>query len=278
MRPVSAASARGNSGVAFTLFSRTAFAVVAALGVISVCATSFFSTAMISHNAKTAVRQNSKTALSVGKIFCFGDSLTAGTSPPNYDLFPYAKHLDEAIKGSGKNAEVRWKGYPGWTSSQLLTDAGFSSFLDAAAAQQQEDEKASFVPPIDLVLILAGTNDMAYSTDSQAIFESIRKIHEVAHSKGCPTVALGIPPSGYQSQQKAAQLLAADINTKLESWASSSIGTKFIPYPVTKFDRDSGMWAPDGLHLSPKGYQTVGESLAPDVVKLIWGDAEENPN
>ena len=42
------------------------------------------------------------------RIFCFGDSLTAGTSPPEFATYPYAPHLEAALHDRGlKNVIVR---------------------------------------------------------------------------------------------------------------------------------------------------------------------------
>ena len=44
------------------------------------------------------------------RVFCFGDSLTAGTSPPLHELFPYSTVLEAAV---GPSVVVRHRGLPG---------------------------------------------------------------------------------------------------------------------------------------------------------------------
>lgn len=237
--------------------------------------TKFVSGAMIT---KTAASTSTTSGLASAKrVFCFGDSLTAGTSPPESALFPYGQHLSEALgersAAAASTADVRWRGFPGWTASTLLTDAGLRGFLDRAAAENGGDDGAQ-PPPLDLVVVLAGTNDLAYATESGEIFESIRGIHEVARARGCPTIALGIPPSDWQSRSEPARSLAGDVNRRLESWAATTTTTKpkttFVPFPIRDFDRSSGFWSPDGLHFSPRGYRAIGRSLAPIVGDLLW--------
>ena len=270
------------------IISRTAIIIISSFALIVVCGTTLFSAAMVNKNAATAAAArtvSSSNSNTLRKVFCFGDSLTAGTSPPERDVFPYAKHLEEALSTSdagGPSAVVRWRGYPGWTASALLTDGGLSAFLDNIAQQQQQQddaEKSSSSPPVDLVIILAGTNDLAYVSNGQEIFDSIQGIHDIAHSKGCKTIALGIPPSGWQMQSDSARSIADDVNTKLESWSnehtkdsSSRATATFVPFPIQEFDRNSGLWSPDGLHFSPEGYKTIGESLAPILANILCND------
>jgi lysophospholipase L1-like esterase len=280
-----------------------------------VAATRYFSTA---------------TAMTVGvntikKVFCFGDSLTAGTSPPyERELFPYATYLEEALRARGTSTNtniadaanndgnesndndnnachlpeytsvvVRWRGFPGWQASTLRDDGGLATFLsDLIVKQQQQqpqqisekgdDEQPLPQPPLDLIIILAGTNDLAYEDDSSIILDNIKGIHEIAHSHGCKTIALGIPPSGWQVQDSnKVGAVAYEVNEKLQSWCcdsdsgdssiafSCSTMVTYVPFPIKEFDRDSGLWAPDGLHFSPEGYKTIGESLSPIIANIL---------
>ncbi|VEU34186.1 unnamed protein product [Pseudo-nitzschia multistriata] len=301
-----ASSAPGNPGFSFSSqLSRTSIATLSFLAMVFVCGTTFFSSAMIHHNVRAGTKASSATsgALSSSfprRVFCFGDSLTAGTSPPNHDLFPYAKHLEESLNKHKLNpsdnvvldniertVQVRWKGYPGWTAPSLLRNGGLSDIIEKAAQQQQQQETEGSVSSseeegqhtaIDLVVVLAGTNDLAHSKDGQSIFESIKSIHEQAFSQGHVhrTIALGIPPSGWQVHSESARSLALEVNSKLESWSAttstSDAKTVFVPFPIQEYDRNSDLWSPDGLHFSPKGYQSIGESLAPIVADILWNN------
>ena len=237
------------------------------------------------------------------RVFCFGDSLTAGTSPPSHVKFPYATYLNEALQKQQQKSQsqqqqegsanakisVVFKGFPGWTSSSLLREAGFAGVLDRAGKDrndvsqendekdnsrnlrnQQQEQEQLLLPPFDLVVVLAGTNDLAHGTSSDSIFESVRGIHELALEKGCTnTIALGIPPSGWQARSEAARLLAASVNQKLDSWAAQEERVQYVPFPIQAFDRTSDVWAVDGLHFSETGYKFLGTSLAPIVAEIL---------
>jgi hypothetical protein len=93
------------------------------------------------------------------KVFCYGDSLTAGTSPPLNQEFPYAKHLQEKLRTMPglESSIVRWKGYPGWTSSALLSEGGLPALLDnihASAGTLDLIESISASPGIPGIMAL----------------------------------------------------------------------------------------------------------------------------
>lgn len=207
---------------------------------------------------------NYTTALAQGKkIFCFGDSLTAGSSPPGFQEFPYGPHLEQKLRQGCPelhgNTLVRWKGYPGWTSKSLLEEGGLASTLDKIESSAGK---------VDLCIILAGTNDLAFESDGDKIFNSIKAIHEVAHSRQVPTLALAIPDSAWQQQSSQARELANTVNQKLCGWCGQS-GVKFVPFPIEKYDRNSGLYCDDGLHFTPKGYEFIAEGLLPTVVDVL---------
>ena len=204
----------------------------------------------------------------VHRILCFGDSLTAGTSPPNAEYFPYATYLEQALKDRGlENVVVRHRGMPGWTTQQMLKDldgerTGLRSAIIGAVKQDP-------VNALSLVILLAGTNDMAHGSSADQIASNVRRLHDVSYENGVPrTLAIGIPPSGYQSQVPSAAALAADINGKLEQFVSEEVKASYIASPFP-FERGGKNWAPDTLHFSPRGYQVLAECLAPVVEQIL---------
>ena len=251
---------------------------------------------------KPTTTATATTTTTTKHVFCFGDSLTHGTSPPQLEEYPYGKHLRDALLSYGPDASegvsaplpatVEWLGLPGWTSRSLLREVDLKGCLVQMAAARRRDPQATAaaaagettattnLPPFDLVIILAGTNDLGYETEPRPIVESIRGIHAIAHGLGCPTIALGIPPSGYQSVSTPARNLAGAVNRELEAWAAETAGAaaadsptaRYVPHPIRDFDPSGGLWAPDGLHLSPEGYRFVAEELAPIVAEILWDD------
>ena len=100
----------------------------------------------------------------IKRIFCYGDSLTAGTAPPSDQLFPYGPHLEKELNYNlleGDQAVmVRWRGLPGWTASTLVDYVSDGSVGLQSAVMGIRD------PSLSLVIILAGTNDIGALTSS----------------------------------------------------------------------------------------------------------------
>jgi lysophospholipase L1-like esterase len=228
------------------------------------------------------------------KIFCFGDSLTAGTSPPSFQDYPYAPHLESKLNELDQNQNqnqqkkylVRHFGLPGWTSTQLSSHEGnLNSILERI-----KDASSDGNTYPSLVIILAGTNDLSYCTNENQchdIFQSIQNIHYICHEKNIDTVGLSIPPSAWQCQSNSnnAASYATLINEKIQTWATETQEAAakvavegggenrpvvhFVPFPIHGYDHSSGYWSSDGLHFSPEGYTFIGKELAPQVKNIL---------
>lgn len=198
-------------------------------------------------------------------IFCFGDSLTVGSSPPEFNLYPYGPHLEQRLREQHNmpSAVVRWKGLPGWTSAQMVEE------IESESAGLAHIVKKA--PPLHLAIILAGTNDLAYDSDN-VIFQHIWKLHTTCHELGVSqTLAIGIPSSGYQQVAPPAMKKAQSVNAMLKASCEASQKSHYVDFPFG-FDRSSDKWAPDGLHLAAPGYQVLGQSLAEPVKQIIECD------
>jgi lysophospholipase L1-like esterase len=180
------------------------------------------------------------------RVFCYGDSLTAGMTRPSNDLYPYATYLQQtSLPKEGSNAssfdfEVDHVGLPGWTSNELLdilcnedecpqnqtkdNTVLFSRMDDEQREAirtkilQQQSVSTSSSSYWDIFIYLAGTNDIPRQTRSvDDIVTSIMNVHIWAHTKAnIPyTIAISIPPSLYQNRVKLAEDRVNEINTKL---------------------------------------------------------------
>eukprot|EP00978_Attheya_sp_CCMP212_P003467 scaffold7174_cov55-Attheya_sp.AAC.1 len=260
-------------------------------------------------------------ALSSARVLCYGDSLTAGTSPPLDKLFPYGAYLEKALNDprarytiadkrqsgepstAGKDEEisgmtvaaprtpavVRWRGLPGWTSSAMLQAA------DDPQAGLRSAIRAVRDPSLSLVIILAGTNDLAFEEDPQVIIDNVIALHKMSHLEGIRrTIAIGVPPSAWQASNEKSRTMASKINEALEEYCTSTKAVEgaatsdadvaevvavasYFPFPFGWSQGDSN-WSPvDGLHLSPEGYAELGTRLAPfvsDVLSELQSDIQ----
>lgn len=202
------------------------------------------------------------------RILCYGDSLTAGTSPPSYQVFPYAPFLEQALNSLlPKNnrfytAQVRHVGLPGWTSQQMVDTLSSDNRGLVTTLQRVKD------PAITLTIILAGTNDLGHGYRREEITENLLRLHEAALEYSQQTLAIAIPPSGYTSQNVAARTLADGVNQDLQAFANKEPRTTFVEFPFG-FERNGENWSSDTLHFSPLGYQRLGEGLATNVDEIL---------
>ncbi|KAI2504225.1 hypothetical protein MHU86_10248 [Fragilaria crotonensis] len=208
------------------------------------------------------------------RVFCYGDSLTSGTSPPEYQEYPYAPHLERALRSSlsatptqtSPEIMVRHYGLPGWTTQQMVQELHGAHGL-ANLLQQHA--------PIHIVIILAGTNDLAYSASNDDIIRNLMTLHEICWNDAIQpqqrhVLAIGIPPSAYQAQYPDVAARVVALNQELsEASARQPERLTYVPFPIPSWNRNDDQWSPDGLHFSPKGYQVLGESLAPIVRDVL---------
>ena len=215
------------------------------------------------------------------QIFCFGDSLTAGTSPPDYfTTFPYAPHLETALNQRGVDVQVSHVGLPGWTSKHMLEAVNAPKRgLRTMVREMMQSKKKS--PPLSLVAILAGTNDLGYMARQKKgrpdVARNIQALHDICHEEGVPnTIAIAIPPSQYQANDAAAATLAGEINEQLSKYCDESSSQTYFPFPFS-WEEGHVNWCPDGLHLTFTGYKSLGESLAPTIEKMLLENGPRVP-
>jgi lysophospholipase L1-like esterase len=123
-------------------------------------------------------------------------------------------------------------------------------------------------PLPSIVVILAGTNDLAYIGKAQPIVECISALHKLCWDAGIQkTVAVGIPPSSYQENHLDAADLCCEVNEALKDFCRSSPRAFYVAFPFG-CERDQ-KWAPDGLHLTKEGYKQLGTDLAPAISQVL---------
>ena len=230
------------------------------------------------NNQRGATNSNTKLRRQ-HRVLCYGDSLTAGTTCSDYVPYPYAPHLEAMLKDD--RVVVRHVGLPGWTTASMLEQIDGPAGLRTAV-------RAIQMQALSLVVILAGTNDLAYYGDDgdegdgasvlvDEITNNLLKLHRIAWECGVPrTLAVAVPPSGYQAINKEARRIVAEINGRLRE-TSEGCTMAYTPFPFP-FEEGGENWDDDGLHFTPTGYRMLGENLAPVVRRILQElEASEEP-
>ena len=98
------------------------------------------------------------------RILCFGDSLTAGYTNYGSELYPYADHLRTGLQHmlSTSDIEVDVAGLSG--------DQVQGSYLRRIKAKCETAER-----PYDWIIIMGGTNDLAWDQSPDEIYEGLSK-------------------------------------------------------------------------------------------------------
>ncbi len=247
------------------------------------------------------------------RIFCFGDSISAGVIPSDSSgkVAPYGEQLKKSLRHfpgletivvqtlSFKTLHICPPQSTG-SENSYHHDRGMGIMLDKIAESNNP-----------LLIILVGSHDLAemYSrTDEKptrqylnsataTIVESIIHLHQMAHSRGIQTIALGLPPSLIQEKNPLIKSLKSDVNRGIEAWVEKHHGgtnshnhqhqlqfqpesverkIAFVPFPIQSYDGDSKLWARDGFHFTKEGYEFIGKSLAPFVEKSLKKRVEMN--
>jgi len=220
-------------------------------------------------------------------ILCYGDSLTVGYCTQGRKFDPYGRTLALALGKAGIACQVAVCGHSGHSVAQMVANRNAQEVQDAAGLLGQGLERilaqAEVLP--ELVLLMAGTNDLGAGTDPQTICADISSLHDICHSRGIPTLVIAPPPApGVQGASAARRQRLARL---LEWWAQEAAGPEGGPLatfvdpanlvPLGVADGEDGLWDWDGLHLAPRGSRLLGRELAGIVAPLLQQQAVAAP-
>jgi lysophospholipase L1-like esterase len=134
--------------------------------------------------------------------------------------------------------------------------------LDGATSTEMADAAVA-MPDAALVIIMAGTNDIATGVPTQITLDEITRI---ADTVGATSVALcAIAPLNWSPGE------AVDMNAALAGYARAQ-GWLFID-PWVQVRNTDGTWIPayltDGVHTSAEGYAIAGAQIAAQLSELL---------
>jgi lysophospholipase L1-like esterase len=187
------------------------------------------------------------------RIAALGDSTSAGTPG-----FRSPLEAPPAGRGDPESQYGYWmmKRHPEWT---VLNKGINGQRSDQILSRFERDvvlEKA------DLVIILAGVNDIFQGRSPASVEKNLRTMYDRAHDAGIRVVATTILPYDIAGDREV--LSMREVNSWIET-VSKKGGLLFCDTRKSvsdAHDPDLLSSTPDGIHPSVDGYRKMGEALA----------------
>ena len=208
-------------------------------------------------------------------ILCYGDSLTAGYSRYGTSFTPYGETISDH-----SNSEVKSVGMSGWTTQEMLDGAYGRENEDCVGHTADGLNHLLQVPSLNIVCLLAGTNDLGTGVSLKEIAGNMRALVEMclaAPNSELKVILLTVPPTGgeiYESVQKRRAAVNAAITALAAEFAPRVFlvdAASVLPNPGEHPDEptaESKLWDNDLLHLSPIGSEKLGRFVCQELKGL----------
>jgi len=210
-------------------------------------------------------------------VLCFGDSLTEGYLGPDDDFKPYSDQLRQRLRDLASDTSpcpvIINAGVTGETSGDLRMRL-FQFFKLGSILADEQGKLLDSLP--DIVLILGGTNDLAYYTAEHTINHLVN-IHEFVRSFGARTGVLTIPDVrfGDNLEREPFKEKQTEINKLLRDHAEQHCDKSFLVDVAAAFPQDpqdpsrAEIWGKDGMHFTAKGYEALADLLADALIPIL---------
>jgi len=212
-------------------------------------------------------------------VLCFGDSLTAGFPFDSPYALALSKVLGVPFLGKGPPSVCN----EGCCVVSALSGYRASEFVQLAnqtniASKRFRNENAGGIRAMlrnhhfTVVIVMAGTNDLADTDSIQEILDSLRSLHKIVlDTPRTLLVALPVPEAAYMKRFIAKNEQRLAINKALQKDAEKSEGRMYFIdiNSVFPHDMNGGMWHYDGLHMTLEGYESLGTYVGQQLVGFL---------
>lgn len=207
-------------------------------------------------------------------ILLVGDSTTRGEVPSQASPRPYSIMLQRLLQGryGASSVEIATVAYNYVGVVQKARDASGKE-LDITlvpAAKQAIEAAAAKGKPFDVVVVLAGINDLGNSNQTAAVvFPRLVQIYDAARARGADVVVVPPWPNRFVARDSKNEAQRLQLNQQLAQYAAGQQGrtrpgTFLLRLPPSSFDFWNMQTArvkqlqDDLLHLTPAGYDALG--------------------
>ncbi|KUI54970.1 hypothetical protein VP1G_02358 [Cytospora mali] len=184
------------------------------------------------------------------RILFLGASLVAGYSSLGEVYHPFSQNVVKTLSMAMPDIEIESvvDGLPG----DLVTRGRFLERMQKHFGEGSQ--------PFDWTIVLGATNDIGFRIETDAIFESFKKIWDIPLSHGSKVLALTVPRATVDDSN---QVLVEDrnaINKKIMEYTKDSFHT-FDLHGALPCDSAHVKYWDDAIHFTPDGYDFIGDKV-----------------
>ena len=120
------------------------------------------------------------------------------------------------------------------------------------------------------MLLLGGTNDIGWGKPAEVIYDALVRISNIPLSKGAKVLLFTIPETAYRFsgvEERRAELNRLIKEDTRDDVFSFDLYAKLPYYSMDEESRQE-IWD-DGLHLTSKGYERMGELVSERLIELL---------
>ncbi|KAK4682682.1 hypothetical protein QC764_118180 [Podospora pseudoanserina] len=200
------------------------------------------------------------------RILCFGDSLTAGYSYLGSTYHPYHFKMDQMLAMAFPDYEITTveRGKCG-----DMVRNGFLTRMQECFPPAKKDDKR----PFDWVIVLGGTNDIAFKVPPQEIFKKLTEVWDIPLRRGCKVLALTVPDVvGDGKFKMRGDADRKVLNELIMGYKKPNLHVYDLhdAISLTKMSStDRKTYRDDQIHFTPEGYDLIGNKVGMALVSLL---------
>lgn len=197
--------------------------------------------------------------ISALRILAFGASLTEGYHSNGLQFHPYTIRLSQLLRSSYPTVTIDNAGVSGEAVLDPTMLARLKILLSSANNQ-----------PYHWILILAGTNDALRDQRRGAhIFHGLQLLIHECHQHHARVLCMTLPETAYSNnpvidaeRQAYNRLIREELGKPTDEMKKTVVldVDRFLPYHSLSSAERKEIWD-DGMHLTPKGYDRLGELI-----------------
>lgn len=194
-------------------------------------------------------------------VVALGDSTTAGT--PGFES-PIEAPPDGSGNPESQYAYWLMRAHPGWR----VLNRGING--ERTDQIQQRFNRDVLQANADLVIIVAGVNDIYQGRTAESVQAGLLAMYGAARDAGIPVVAGSILPYNTATPEQNARMHA--VNEWIRDDATRQTGVIFCDTraAVAMPERpDVLLSSPDDIHPSPDGYRLMAHALIPAIERTL---------